>query len=72
MFAGTAGRWAYGLLTSGDGDRRRGVRVSPPGCREPCRLLPTTHWSHISAWQARAQLHKTSFTHSRHPVSCLG
>ena len=26
-------------------DRQRGVRVSPPGCREPCGLLLTRRWS---------------------------
>jgi hypothetical protein len=44
MFAGTAGRLAYGLLTLDGGDRRRGVRVSPPDCREPSGLLPARRW----------------------------
>jgi hypothetical protein len=43
-FARTAGRSAYGPLTSYGGDERSGVRRSSPGCREPSGLLPTTRW----------------------------
>jgi hypothetical protein len=32
------------FLTSGDARGRRGVRVSPPSCREPSGLLPTARW----------------------------
>jgi hypothetical protein len=44
-FAETAGRLTYSVLTSEGGDKRRGVRVSPPGCREPSGRLPTRRWS---------------------------
>ena len=39
-FGETAGCSAYGPLTSYRGDERSGVRVSPPGRREPCGSCP--------------------------------
>jgi hypothetical protein len=42
--AETAGCSTYRPLTSDGGDWRSGVRVSPPGCREPSGLLPTAWW----------------------------
>ena len=40
-FVRTAGRSTYGPLTSYGGDRRRGVRVSPPPAASPSGSLPT-------------------------------
>ena len=40
----TAGRSTSSSLTSGGGDRRGGVRVSPPSCREPSGRLPARRW----------------------------
>jgi hypothetical protein len=39
-----AGRSTSSSLTSGGGDRRGGVRVSPPSCREPSGRLPAWRW----------------------------
>jgi hypothetical protein len=58
------------------GSLGRGPAVPPP-VPTPCTWEPPPRTRtvalrvRISAWQTRAQLCKTSFTHSRHPVPCL-
>ena len=44
-FGEPAGRCPYSSVTLYGADGRSGVRVSPPGCREPFGLLPTRRWS---------------------------
>src|SRR5512132_3960346 len=43
-FSETVGPSTYGPLTSCGDERRRGGRVSPPGCRVLFGLLPSSRW----------------------------
>ena len=64
----TAAQPSCSFLTSGDARGRSGVRVSPPGCREPSGLLPTRRWSprtgltQQSSWSRRRQVRASSFS----------
>ena len=64
---GIAGSWACGLLTSGGRDGRIRVRVSPPCCREPSRLLPTRQWSPSTGLALRSGWSQRTTGYWRHP-----
>jgi hypothetical protein len=66
----TAAQPSCSFPTSGDARGRSGVRVSPPGCREPSGLLATRRWSPrvgLTLWPAGAVVARGEHRRSRRP-----